>query len=123
MARSNSWFRFQSMRLWQKCALIAVPFLFPIAGLLYTVVTQNNENVNVVKAELRGLEFLRPVKSLAIQMAAHRGLNNRINSGDKSSEADRSKASGQIEETIREVDAVDAKLGSEFKTTEKCGGR
>jgi twitching motility protein PilJ len=121
MARFDwkSWVSFRRMKVWQKCALIAVPFIFPIAALLYQLVSVNNENIGIAKAELRGLEYQRPIKSLALQLATHRGLSNRIANGDRSAEPDRAKVSGQIEETIREIDAVDSKLGAEFKTTEK----
>jgi twitching motility protein PilJ len=121
MARTESkpLFSFRQLSVWQKCALIAVPFLLPIALLLVTVISQNNDNIGIVKAEVRGMEYLRPVKNLVQQLGLHRGYNARYNLGDKSVEADRTKAANTIDELIREVDAVDAKHGAEFKTTEK----
>lgn len=118
-SRSNSWLSFRVRSVRQKCALIAAPFLFPIAGLLYLVLTQNGENIAVVKAELRGLEYLRPAKALSLQLATHRGLTARVAAGDKAAEADRVKVAAQLDEAFRAVDAADAKSGVEFKTTEK----
>lgn len=115
----QSWFSFRRMRVWQKCALIAAPFLLPIAGLLYLVVVQNNTQSDIAHQELRGLEYLRPLKEVVTGMASHRGLTNRVANGDRSAEADRSKVAQQVEEAIRQVDAADAKHGAEFKTTEK----
>ena len=85
MARteSKSLFSFRRLSVWQKCALIAVPFLLPIALLLVTVISQNNDNIGIVKAEVRGMEYLRPTKNLVQQLGLHRGLTTRLNLGDK----------------------------------------
>ncbi len=109
----------RKLKVWQKCALIALPFLLPIAALLYLVVAQNNEQISTAQKELRGLEYLRPFKQLAIQLASHRGMTNRALLGDKSVDSDRAKLAASIDETIREVDAFDAKYSSEFHTAEK----
>lgn len=121
MARteSKSLFGFRKLSVWQKCALIAVPFLLPVALLLVTVISQNNDNIAIVKAEVRGMEYLRPAKNLVQQLGLHRGYNARINLGDKSVEAERTKVANTIDELIREVDVQDAKYGGEFKTTDK----
>ena len=121
MARSKSasLFSFRKLNVWQKCALIAVPFLLPIAVLLVTVISQNNDNTAIVRAEQRGMDYLRPTKNLVLQLGLHRGHNARINLGDKSVEAERTKAAAAVEELIREIDAQDAKYGAEFKSTEK----
>jgi twitching motility protein PilJ len=121
MARFDwrSWTSFRRMKVWQKCALIAVPFLLPVVGLLYTVISQNGENANVAKAEARGLDYLRPVKDLNVLLAKHRTLAARAAGGDKSVSADLAKTAGQIDELTTEVDKVDAKLGAEFKTGER----
>lgn len=119
MARfGRSALRFSKLRLWQKCALIAVPFLIPIAALLNVVIAQNNEQITTVQKEQRGLEYLRPLRQLAAQFAAHRDLTARVASGDKGAEAERARVAGVIDETVRELDAVDQKLGAEFKTPE-----
>jgi twitching motility protein PilJ len=115
----NSWFSFRRMKVWQKCALIAAPFLLPVAGLLYLVIAQNNEQIKTAKEELKGLEYLRPVKQVVTTLATHRGLSNRVLNGDATAEAERTKAAQAVDEAIREVDAADAKYGAEFKTTEK----
>ncbi len=109
---------FSRLRLWQKCALIAVPFLIPITALLYVVIEQNNEQITVVQKEQRGLEYLRPLRQLTVHFAAHRDLSARVIAGDKSADTERSRVAGLIDESIREIDAVDAKLGAEFKTHE-----
>jgi twitching motility protein PilJ len=114
----SQWTNFRRMKVWQKCALIALPFLVPITALLYLVISQNNDNIAIVNAELRGQEYLRPVKQLVSQLGQHRGLTNRVLSGDKSAEAERSRTATQIDELVRELDAVDSKLGAEFKTPE-----
>jgi methyl-accepting chemotaxis protein len=119
MARRSLFAQFRRLKVWQKCALIAVPFLLPIAGLSYLVVAQNNEQIDTVQKELRGLDYLRPVKQLTAQLAAHRALGVRAASGDKAAEAERTKVASAIDDTIREIDPIDAKLGAEFKTTEK----
>ncbi|WP_439630304.1 methyl-accepting chemotaxis protein [Gemmata sp.] len=120
MARSRLLDRLSVSRLplWQKCALIAVPFLLPIAALLYAVVDQSSEQIATVHKEQRGLEYLRPLRQLAFHLAAHRDLSARVATGDKAAEADRSRVAGLVEESIREVDQADQRLGAEFKTPE-----
>jgi twitching motility protein PilJ len=117
-SRMSERFRFSRLKLWQKCALIAVPFLFPITALLYVVIAQNNENIEIVLKEQRGLEYLRPVRQLAAHFEAHRELSARVLAGDKSAEAEKARVAALADETIRELDPVDAKLGAEFKTNE-----
>jgi twitching motility protein PilJ len=121
MARFDwkSWTRFRRMKVWQKCSLIAVPFLFPIAALLYLVVSQNNKDVEVALAEVRGLDYLRPLKDLNILLGRYRSLAERVGNGDKTAQAEMIKTTTQIDDAIAEVDQVDAKLGSEFKTGER----
>ncbi|MGL4550131.1 MAG: methyl-accepting chemotaxis protein, partial [Gemmataceae bacterium] len=102
---------FRGLKVWQKCALIAVPFLLPIAGLLYLVIIQNNEQIATAQKELRGLEYLRPVKQLAALLATHRGLS--------AAATNRPKVLSSIDEAVREIDALDGRYGAEFHTTEK----
>lgn len=114
----RQWFSFRQMKVWQKCALIAAPFILPIAALLYLVVSQNNDNIVIADAELRGLEYHRPLKKLVQQVGLHRGLAYRILNGDRAAESERTKLASQIDETIREMDQIDARLGAEYKTPE-----
>ncbi|MGL4423881.1 MAG: HAMP domain-containing protein, partial [Gemmataceae bacterium] len=110
---------FARLKLWQKFGLIAAPFLLPIAALLYIVVSQNNKDIEVAQAEVRGQVYLRPVKDLNNAMARHRGLASRFLLGDRSVQADLGKAVSQADDAIRAIDTVDAKLGKEFKTDER----
>jgi twitching motility protein PilJ len=121
MARLDwqSWLSFRRMKVWQKCALIAAPFLLPVAALLYLVVTQNNKDIGVAKAEVRGAEYLRPLKELNVLLGRHRSLAGRVAAGDKSAQAELARTGGQIEDAIGEVDKADARLGGEFKTGER----
>jgi twitching motility protein PilJ len=121
MASSNlgSWFRFSQMKVWQKCALIAAPFTLPIAALLYLVIAGNNENIATAKAEVKGLEYLRPLKKLSQGMATHRGLTNRLLNGDKTAIVERNKAAQQIEEAFREFETVDATEKAGYKIADK----
>lgn len=119
---SSRFARLHRLNVRQKCALIAVPFLLPIAALLYLVVAQNNEQIATAQKELRGLDYLRSVKPLAAQLAVHRGLSARAASGDRAAEAERAKVAAVIDEMIREIDPIDAKFGAEFRTTEKWQG-
>jgi twitching motility protein PilJ len=121
MARFDwtSWTSFRRMKVWQKCALIGVPFLFPIAALLYQVVSQNNKDIGVATAEVRGLEYLKPVKELNVLLGRHRSLAGRVANGDKTAQTELAKTTGQIDDAIAAVDQIDAKMGAEFKTGER----
>ena len=110
---------FARLKLWQKFGLIAAPFLVPIAALLYLVVSQNNKDIEVAQAEARGQQYLKPVKDLNLLIARHRGLAARQLNGDKTVQADLAKTSAQVEDAIKVIEVVDAKLGKEFKTDER----
>ncbi len=116
--RLAQWSLVKNLKIWQKCALIALPFLLPVAALVYLVVTQNNDAIAVVQSELHGLEYLRPVKKLTAEITDHRGLTARVANGDTRADAERATVGKAIEDTIREVDAIDARFGKEFRTPE-----
>lgn len=113
-----NWFSFRRMGVGQKCALIALPFLVPIAGLLYQVISQNDKDIGIATAEARGLDYVRPLRKLTFAVAAHRDAVNRVKNGDKAADADRVKAAAAVAEAVAETDKIDAKLGAEFKTPE-----
>ena len=111
-------FGFGRLSVGVKCALIGLPFLVPIIGLLYQVVSQNNKAIAIAESELQGLDYLRVLRQLPVKVAEHRGLTNRVKNGDKTAEADRAKVAGQVADIVAEVDKVDAKLGTRFRTPE-----
>ena len=121
MARLSlrSWTSFRRMKVWQKCALIAVPFVLPVAALLYLVLSQNNKDIGVARAESQGLEYLRPLKDLNQLLGRHRTAAVRVANGDKAAQAELTKTATQIDDALGEVDKIDAKLGREFKTGER----
>ncbi len=115
----RSWTSFRRMKVWQKCALIAVPFVLPVAALLYLVLSQNNKDIGVARAESQGLEYLRPLKDLNQLLGRHRTAAVRLANGDKAAQAELAKTATQIDDALGEVDKIDAKLGREFKTAER----
>ncbi len=84
-----------SLRLWQKLALIAVPSLVPMAGLLYLVVGPATDDVEVLKASARsmvafgaaglalgGVAFWFVARGLTRQVASLNDALHAVNAGD-----------------------------------------
>ena len=66
-----------SPRLWQKCALIAVPFLLPVVGLLYLASGQPAEATGVTKPVLAAVAASVALGLLAAVLVA-RGLTRQV---------------------------------------------
>ncbi|AWM35655.1 Methyl-accepting chemotaxis protein PctC [Gemmata obscuriglobus] len=106
---------FRRLKVWQKCALIAVPFLFPIVFLTSVVVRKSNDAIDNTKRELRALEMLRPIKQLSRQLTQHRANTREILNGAAERTAERNRAAADVDASLNELDAALAADKDEFK--------
>lgn len=101
----------------QKLALIALPVLIPVGLLLYLSYTANAETIRVAQEEKKGLEYCRKIRKTLEHLQQHRGLAS-MKSVDFAYRGQLTEKQAQLEADLREVDAVDAKYGADFRTTE-----
>lgn len=110
---------FQDIPIGQKLALIALALGLPIALLLFFLVQRDNANVNFAATERRGVEYLRPVVKLFEVLPDHLATSVAVLNGNAGTEAARLEAAQIVDNTIAQIEAVDAKYGLEFRTSEQ----
>src|SRR5688572_314302 len=93
----------------QKFMLVAVAVSIPIAVLSYFFVADKNTDIEITRAELDGTAYLRPLRELAVDLAAHRDLRNAIIAGDASFKPELEKRAAEIEEDFKAIAAQQAK--------------
>src|SRR5258708_15721023 len=105
------------LKIWQKFTLIAVAFSLPIVVISYFLFLETNKTIDFTRAELDGTQYLRPLRKLAVDVAAHRDLASAVLAGDASFKADLDKRAEMIEADFKEVAAQDARYAVEFEKT------
>jgi len=103
-------------RIWHKLGVIGLAFMLPLAVSGYLLAIENGRRIEFSQDELRGLEYLRPLGSLLVDLGRHKTLNRRVLSGEPAVE--------QLREYAERVDAdfaalldVDRRLGRFLKTS------
>src|SRR5262245_9714149 len=91
------------LKIWQKFTLIAVAFSLPIVVLLYFLILESNKAIEFTRVELDGTEYLRPLRKLAVDVAAHRDLASAVLAGDASFKGDLDKRQEMIEADFKEI--------------------
>jgi len=89
--------------------LIAVAVSIPIIVLSYFFVAEKNQNIEFTRAELDGTQYLRPLRKLMTDVAAHRDLASTVLAGDGSYAGELDKASAAIDEDLKAVAAQQGK--------------
>jgi methyl-accepting chemotaxis protein len=101
----------------RKMMLIAAVFTLPIAGCLFIIVRNANEDIAFARNELQGAEYLTPTNALLQHVQQHRGAAAGYLGGDHSFAAVMKQKQQAIEEDIRKVDEVDRRCGEAFKVS------
>jgi methyl-accepting chemotaxis protein len=91
------------LKIWQKFTLIAVAFSLPIIVLLYFLILESNKAIEFTRVELDGTQYLRPLRKLAVDVAAHRDLASAVLAGDASFKGDLDKRQEMIEADFKEI--------------------
>jgi HAMP domain-containing protein len=105
------------LKIWQKFTLIAVAFSLPIVVLSYFLILETNKTIDFTRAELDGTQYLRPLRKLAVDVAAHRDLAAAVVAGDASFKPELDKRAEAIEADFKEIAAQDARTAVEFEKT------
>jgi twitching motility protein PilJ len=103
----------------QKLALIALALALPIALLLFFLVQRDNASANFAAKERRGVEYLKPVVKLFEVLPTHLAQSVAVLNGNANAEQARLGAAEVVDAAIAQIEAVDAKYGLEFRTSEQ----
>ncbi|HHW78881.1 MAG TPA: HAMP domain-containing protein, partial [Xanthomonadaceae bacterium] len=99
------------LKIWQKLALLAAALGMPIALLTYLLVAEKNLAIDFAHQEIRGVQYLQPVRALLQHLAEHRGMSNAYLSGDASFREKITAKQSQLAEDLKAVDTVDTQYG------------
>jgi twitching motility protein PilJ len=108
---------FQDVPVGQKLALIALALALPIALLLFFVTQRDNANANFAIKEQRGVEYLQSLVKLFEVLPDHLASSVAVLSGNAGAEQARLEAANIVDETLSQIEAVNAKYGAEFRTS------
>jgi HAMP domain-containing protein len=106
------------LRIWQKFTLIALFFTVPIVVLAVFLFQETQKVVSFSTAEIDGIEYLKPLRKLVLDVSAHRDLSSAVLAGDASSKAELDKKAEEITADLRALEAIDAELAWQFGLTE-----
>src|SRR6266704_34944 len=101
------------MKIWQKLTIIGLAFLLPLTITAGLLVNESGKRLQFVENELRGLEYVRPLYVLLLDLSFHRDLSRHVLTGDGS--AKQLQASTQrVDDDFAALAAVDGKLGHDL---------
>jgi methyl-accepting chemotaxis protein len=106
----------KKLKVWHKLAIIGLAFAIPLALTTYFLVTEQSKKIDFAQAELNGVQYLRPLKDLEVQLWAHAVAQHRVLQGDASAKADQAASASTVNTAFAQLAVVDARLGQELKT-------
>lgn len=109
----------RQLKVWQKLAVITFTLVVPIVILGFLLSSDVSELSTFVKKELDGVEYLQPLAKVEQLVPQHRGQTFALQNGDQTMKDQILNTQKELDEAIKAVDAVDAKLGSKFATSDK----
>ena len=103
-------------RVWYKLALIGLAFMLPVAVSSYFLAIENGRRIDFSQNELRGLEYLRPLGALVVDLGRHRTLNRQVLAGEQPAARLRD-AEARIDGDFGDLLAVQRRSGRSLRTT------
>jgi diguanylate cyclase (GGDEF)-like protein/PAS domain S-box-containing protein len=115
MVRRSGRFRLRP-RIWHKLAVIGLAFMLPLAVSSYLLAIENGKRIAFSQNELRGLEYLRPLGTLLLDLGQHQTLSRQALSGERPVAQLRTCAA-RIDADFSALLAADQRLGGYLQTT------
>ena len=106
-----------------KFALISLLFAFPLALVLYFLISQINTDINVAQKEIYGTAYLRPLRQLLEHVPQHGLLVHDYLEGDVTVREDLLHKQAEIEADFQALQAADQRVGTWLDTTDKLRTR
>ena len=105
------------LKIWQKLALLITSLGIPVLLLSYLLVSEKDLAINFARQEIRGLQYLQPVRVLLQHFAEHRGMSNAYLSGDDSFREKMIAKRNHLAEDIKTMDAINAQYGNALESS------
>ena len=93
----------------QKFLFVAVAVSIPVVVLSYFFIADKNRSIELTRAELDGTQYLRPLRKLALDVAAHRDLASAVLAGDASYKPELDKLTATIDDDFKDLAETQAK--------------
>jgi len=106
----------KALRIPVKLGLIVALLLVPLGLLIYDFSVASSADIGFAEKEIRGVEYLAPVRRLLQHVAQHRDLSVLVLSGDAAEEASRKARELEVEADLKALAAVDGRLGATLGT-------
>lgn len=101
------------LKIWQKLMVIGLALLLPLTITAGLLVNESAKRLQFIENELRGLDYVRPLYVLLVDLSNHRDLSRHVLAGSGS--ADELRASTQrVDDDFAALAAIDAKLGPDL---------
>jgi PAS domain S-box-containing protein len=110
---------FQNLKISQKLALISIFFVMPDSVMLYFFITGINANIQFARLEEKGNEYQRSLEKLLELIPQHRLLAQRMLAGQQGAKEEISQVEVQIEHAFDNLEAVDARIGTDLQFTDE----
>ena len=105
----------------RKLLLVSFLFLLPLIVVMMVLAAELNGRIGFSQNELAGTEYLRPLRELFERALRGRGLAARVEDGDIIVRPQLIQKHGQIDDALKELRAVDERLGGKLNTTTMLG--
>ncbi len=103
------------VRIWHKLTVIGLAFLVPLAITAGLYVNESTKRVHVIENELRGLEYIKPLYTLLIDLSHHRDLSRQaFAAGGSKQELEAS--TKRVDADFAALAAIDDRLGDQLDT-------
>lgn len=109
----------KKLRYPQKFALISGSILSLIAGIIFLFMSNLQPQIDFNSKENLGVEYIKPVKDLLVDIQNHRYLSNIYLNGDKSVKEEISQIKTSGDTDIKTISEVDKKLNSTLLVDKK----
>lgn len=103
-----------NMKIWQKLALVGVAFAISLFVPTGAMLSSMGKGISFAENEARGIEYQQPLQLLIKHLQYHRLATGGLLSGDQTFRPKVEEHAKEIDAAIREVDAVNDRLGHQF---------
>lgn len=105
----------------RKFVLIFLLFALPLGLTLYLLVGEINSSIRFAEKEIAGAHYLRPLRGLQEQVARSRLLAAAYRANQPNLRPELVRAQAGIQAALAELDAIDARTGTQLESTQKLG--
>ncbi|HEY9653778.1 MAG TPA: hypothetical protein V6C95_24155, partial [Coleofasciculaceae cyanobacterium] len=106
--------------VWQtNLVALLVIFILPFAIVVYQLIAEIDTKIQFAQQERLGLKYNYPLRQLLEDVIEHRRLVNNYLTGNPELSEKIMAQQSRIQEHINNLDAIDAQINYQFKTTQK----